>query len=264
MKVSLAWIFDHISAERKREDVDQIVSLFNQITAEIESIHHWSYDLDSLAFALFQEAGAAPYWSFYIPEWDISLQLPARQSSDDEILKHPDIVFLVKREKDEVRFAMYADIGSDREGELPAFFCRKKELWSGAWKHFVEADDVIFEVDNKSLTHRPDMWGHRGFAREVAAFLKLPFRNETEFLVEKEIRYGDKTMESTQDQPLAIEVDDAKACAKFAGLYLKDIENKPSDFFMAMRLIRVGSRPISLLVDLTNYVMLDFSQPMHA
>ena len=68
-----------------------------------------------------------------------------------------------------------SDLGSDKEFFI-AFICLlSTDLIAGKWKDDFEAEDYIIEVDNKSITHRPDLWGHRGFAREIAAILDLEF-----------------------------------------------------------------------------------------
>ncbi len=116
-------------------------------------------------------------------------------------------------------------------------------------------DDWLIEVDNKSLTHRPDCWGHYGIAREVAAILRTPLKP-----------YGATPISELQnDLPaIPIEIDDAAQCPRYAGLLMKGLRSQPSPLEMQVRLALCGMRPIDLLVDLTNYIMLELGQPMHA
>lgn len=117
-------------------------------------------------------------------------------------------------------------------------------------------DDWIIEIDNKSITHRPDCWGHYGIAREIAVMLGLPLKpydvtNPTEF--------------ARPDLPaVPIEIDDAELCPRYTALVMKGLKAQPSPLWMQARLARCGQRPIDLLVDLTNYIMLELGQPMHA
>jgi phenylalanyl-tRNA synthetase beta chain len=116
--------------------------------------------------------------------------------------------------------------------------------------------DWIIEIDNKSLTHRPDLWGHYGIARELAAMLGLKLR-----------RYPVTPLAKLQDPSLPeipIEIDDPVLCRRYSGLVMTGLKDQPAPLWMQLRLARVGMRPINLIVDLTNYVMADLGQPMHA
>ncbi len=117
-------------------------------------------------------------------------------------------------------------------------------------------DDWIIEIDNKSLTHRPDCWGHYGIAREMAAMLELRLG-----------KYPVTPLKKLQDASLAevpIEIDDPLLCRRYSGLVMTGIKDQPSPLQMQLRLARVGMRPINLTVDLTNYIMAELGQPMHA
>ena len=117
-------------------------------------------------------------------------------------------------------------------------------------------EDWVIEVDNKSITHRPDLWGHYGIAREIAAICKLPLKP-----------YPVVTLESLQKESLPeipIAIADSTACRRYTGLLLEGVPTQPAPLWLQLRLGHVGQRPISGLVDLTNYIMLDLGQPMHA
>jgi len=114
-------------------------------------------------------------------------------------------------------------------------------------------DDVIIEIDNKSLTNRPDLWGHYGIAREIASMYGLKLKPyTTENLILK------------NDNIINIEIEDKNACPAYAVINISNIKNTISPFWLQKRLYSIGQRPISLLVDLTNYIMFDIGEPMHA
>ena len=113
--------------------------------------------------------------------------------------------------------------------------------------------DTVFEIDNKSVNHRPDLWGHYGFARELAAIYGRPLRPLCE-----------KVALPTSGESVAIHVEDQKACPRYCGLRIDGVTALPSPFELRMLLAAVGQRAINLPVDLTNFVMLDIGQPMHA
>ena len=113
--------------------------------------------------------------------------------------------------------------------------------------------DVIFDIDNKSLTHRPDLWGHYGMAREFAAIFETKLSNT--------FKKGSK--ESGDPSPIQIKVDPDSACLGYFGLSIDGIEIGPSPAWMQARLSAVGLRPINNIVDVSNYVMLELGHPLH-
>ncbi|MDR1917198.1 MAG: phenylalanine--tRNA ligase subunit beta [Synergistaceae bacterium] len=113
-------------------------------------------------------------------------------------------------------------------------------------------DDVILEIDNKSLTNRPDLWGHYGVARELAALYGIPMKKLPVFRP-KEGAAG-----------INIVIDNPERCARYIGVKIENVSPKPSLFNIQSRIWRVGMRPINALVDITNYVMLAVGQPTHA
>lgn len=113
--------------------------------------------------------------------------------------------------------------------------------------------ETVFEIDNKSLSHRPDLWGHRGIARELSALFGAPFRDKTV-----------PSLPSGEGHALRVEVVDSDLCARYIGIVVGGITNAPSPAWMQKRLRACGIRPIHAGVDITNYVMLEYGQPMHA
>ncbi len=119
-------------------------------------------------------------------------------------------------------------------------------------KKLFPIEDIIVEIDNKSLTHRPDLWGHYGIAREVAAITGHD-------LLPLEL---DRTI--VDKKPLNIKIDNSKLCYRYVGTKIENITNNKTPMWMQIFLYYAGMRSINLLVDLTNYVMLELGQPMHA
>lgn len=117
-------------------------------------------------------------------------------------------------------------------------------------------EDWAIEIDNKSITHRPDLWGHYGIAREIAAILGLPLRHYPVVSLE-ELSPGGLP-------EVKISIADGNACPRYSGLVIEGVPTQPAPLWMQLRLGCIGMRPISGLVDLTNYIMADLGQPMHA
>ena len=120
-------------------------------------------------------------------------------------------------------------------------------------KSVYEIDDIVFEVDNKSLTNLPDLWGHYGIAREFAALAGRPLKPlETEDL---------SAYNSLPQVDLKIE---DPLCYRYSCLQVENIKRSVSPVNMRIRLYYCGMRAINFLADLTNYLMLEMGQPMHA
>ena len=117
----------------------------------------------------------------------------------------------------------------------------------------LELNDIILEIDNKSMTNRPDLWGHYGIARELAALYHLPM---------KEFPHFDRNVENTSG--FHVTVEDAERCPRMTGTQIENVCVKPAPYWMQVRIWKTGMRPINALVDITNYVMLATGQPTHA
>ncbi|MBS1826001.1 MAG: phenylalanine--tRNA ligase subunit beta, partial [Acidobacteria bacterium] len=115
------------------------------------------------------------------------------------------------------------------------------------------APDHLIEVDNKSLTHRPDLWGHHGMAREVSAITGKPLRDPVNMA---RIPQG--------PSPVRIEIEDLTLCPRYSALVFENVTVQPSPLWFQHRLQILGLNPINNIVDVTNYVMAELAQPMHA
>ncbi|HTB13910.1 MAG TPA: phenylalanine--tRNA ligase subunit beta [Bryobacteraceae bacterium] len=111
--------------------------------------------------------------------------------------------------------------------------------------------DWIVEVDNKSLTHRPDLWGHYGMAREVAAITG-----------KKLIDPVHETL--TVDPQVKVTIEDYSLCPRYSALVFENVTVQESPLWLQYRLEAIGLNPISNIVDVTNFVMAELAQPMHA
>ena len=121
-------------------------------------------------------------------------------------------------------------------------------------KDVYDIDDIIFEVDNKSLTNRPDLWSHYGMAREFATIAKRPLK-------------APELLDTKQFEGLPAVLVDVKATDlvyRYSAIKVKNVTRKVSPVNMRIRLFYCGSRAINFLADLTNYVMMELGQPMHA
>jgi len=120
-------------------------------------------------------------------------------------------------------------------------------------KEMLPIEDVLIEIDNKSLTNRPDLWGHYGIAREFAAI----FKRDLKPLPKEDLAHYSNL------KPLSIK-NETKNCFRYTGISVENIKAKVASPIIKLRLNYCGMRDINLLADLTNYLMLEVGQPMHA
>lgn len=122
-----------------------------------------------------------------------------------------------------------------------------------------QLDDYLIDIENKSLTHRPDTFGMIGFAREVSAILGNKFVSP-DWLKNTNISYQNKDLTKVPN----IRIDKPELSAQYAAVVLSNVDStKQSPLEIQTYLARIGLRPISAPVDVTNYLMMASGQPMH-
>jgi phenylalanyl-tRNA synthetase beta chain len=255
MKLSIAWIFDHIDAPWRSIDIPDLVARFNKTTAEIESMHRVCLDLDKVCASQVLAVDAhALHMRVLHADRETEVFLPVRTD-----LRAGQWTLVVQTD-DTYRWATATDCGGQRDFNFPALQLDD----SSDWKAQIERDDYILTVDNKSITNRPDLWGHRGFAREIAAILDLPLKPLEHFLAPIPVIRDDAQCAAADGQPWSVTINAGTPCNSLALSYVDSVLVQPSQVTMAARLARVDLRPINAIVDVTNYVMGDLGQPMHA
>ena len=119
-------------------------------------------------------------------------------------------------------------------------------------RDYLELDDYLFDI---SITaNRPDCQSVIGIAKEVAAFLNKPFK-APDYSYEED---------GTVNDAISIDVIDKETCPRYLGHYIYDVKYMESPLWMKRRLIAVGHNAINVMVDITNYVLVEIGQPMHA
>lgn len=113
-------------------------------------------------------------------------------------------------------------------------------------------NDVVLEIDNKSLTNRPDLWGHYGIARELSAIYGVSLKELSKVEIESDLpKYN-------------IEIKEPSKCQRYVAVEIENVYNTSSPMWMKSLIINCGMSPINALVDITNYVMMAVGQPLHA
>lgn len=266
MKISLNWINDFV--DLSGIDYAELIKRFTLSTAEVEDMYKVGADVSGIIVA--KVLTCKPH-----PESN-HLHLLTVDTGKGVV----DCVCGAKNVRENMLVA-FAPVGSHvvggeiKEATIAGYksqgmCCSREELGleeksDGIWeidddlalgtdlKSVYEIDDTIFEIDNKSLTNRPDLWGHYGIAREIAVLLNRPLKN----IVVDDLGYY------AQMQTIPVEVL-TNNCFRYSCIKVANITKNQSPENVKIRLYYCGMRSINLLADLTNYVMLEIGQPMHA
>ena len=267
MLVSMNWIRDFVDLDGL--DIDALIHRFTLSTAEVEEVYHYGENTSNVVIAQIVSIENHPNSKkLHL------LKIDAGDKIYDCVCGAPNV-----REGMKVAFAKEGGsvngfaitkatiAGYDSYGMC----CSEAELGISAdnagimeitddyplgtdLKSVYAIEDTIFEVDNKSLTNRPDLWGHYGIAREFAA------------LTGRSLKPVDRVDTSVYSElpPVAIDIQDTENCYRYSGMKVDNVTVHTSPVNMRIRLFYCGSRAINLLADLTNYLMMELGQPMHA
>lgn len=266
MKVSINWIKDYV--DLSGIETSELVKRFNLSTAEIEDVEVKGENIQNVVFGKILSVENHPESNhLHILKVDVgneTLQIVCgapnvRVGMVTAVCKVGGSVLAGKIKASKL-------VGVDSQGMC----CAEAELGIGAdddgimdikepvtigqdIKEVWPVDDIVLEIDNKSLTNRPDLWGHYGLAREFAAIFDRKL---------KPMAFDDlDAYKSKKEIPIAIHTEN---CFRYSAISVDNITVKKSPREMAIRLNYAGMRDINLLADLTNYVMLDLGLPMHA
>jgi phenylalanyl-tRNA synthetase beta chain len=149
------------------------------------------------------------------------------------------------------------DLGEDASGLM--VLSDEAEIGATLSEALGITSDMVLDVDNKSITHRPDLWGHYGMARDFAAVFDVPLENP----------YGEAWAAGIREKftddpsPIVPRVEKDTACKVYYGITVRGVKVEDSPSWMQARLIACGLRPINSIVDISNYVMLELGMPNH-
>jgi len=118
---------------------------------------------------------------------------------------------------------------------------------------YLDHQDTVYDVE--ITPNRPDFLSHIGVARDIAAKFKLPWKRRSYSISESSRKASDY---------VKVVLEAPQACPRYTARVITGVKIGPSPFEVALRLQRCGIRPISNIVDVTNYVMLETGQPLHA
>ena len=265
MKISINWLNDFIDLSGITHE--EIIKRFTLSSAEIEDIEYKGQDTVGVVFAKILEVNEHPKSDhLHILKVD----------KGDEIVQvvcgahnvRPNMITALATLGGKVQghkitkaklagvesFGMCCSedelgIGSDNSGIMDINF----EVKIGQdIKEYYPIEDTVFEIDNKSLTNRPDLWGHYGIASELACIFNRPL---------KAIRMVN--LDDYNNLPALDVMNENENCYRYSAIAVDNVTAKTTPSTMKIRLNYVGMRDINLLTDMANYIMLELGQPMH-
>lgn len=268
MKISLNWLKDYV--DLKDQKPEELGLRFTMASAEIEGVEDLGKSFDNVVTAKILEI--APH-----PDAD-KLQV-TKVNNGKEILQvvcgakniqvgqivplaqvgavlPGDFKIKVSNKRGVESFGMLcaaSELGVSGDSEGILILDENTELG----KHFgdlVGKNDFLIEIDNKSLTHRPDLWGHYGIAREMAAILGKDFKKH------------DFNLPKVDENKVKINVtiEDKELCQRYSAMAFDNIKITESPDWLKERLSNIGAKPINNVVDATNYIMFELGQPVHS
>jgi phenylalanyl-tRNA synthetase beta chain len=119
-------------------------------------------------------------------------------------------------------------------------------------------NDTVIDIENKMFTHRPDLFGHLGIAREIAGIQQIGFKSPAWYKEEPSLA------KNVPELDIAVKNDAPNFAPRFCAVAIANVQVSDSPMWLKSRLARLGVRPINNIVDLTNYLMLETAQPLHA
>ncbi len=267
MLVSMNWIRDFVCLDGL--NIDELIHRFTLSTAEVEEVYHYGGDTSNVVIAQITSVESHPNSKkLHLLKVDVGDKVC------DCVCGAPNV-----REGMKVAFAMEGGSvcgnaiskATIAGYESCGMCCSEAELGISAdnsgimeitddyplgtdIKSVYQIEDTVFELDNKSLTNRPDLWGHYGIAREFSALTSRPL---------KPLDHVDSSVYSELPQ-VDIDIQDKEHCYRYTSIKVDNVTEHLSPVNMRIRLFYCGSRAINLLADLTNYLMMEMGQPMHA
>ncbi len=265
MLISLEWLKEYVEIN---EDVKELENALTMIGQEVEAIEEQGQHLDNVVVGHIVEYGKHPdadklsLLKVNVGE-ETPLQIicgaPNHKLGDKVIVAKIGAVlpgnFKIKKAK--VRgvessgmLCSEVELGMGTDGDGIVILSEDAPIGEDIRTH-LGLDDIIFELE--ITPNRPDCLSHIGIAREVAAYY------------ERKVKYPTSDIRTlTGPSGIVVDINDDKRCTRYSSRILKNVKVEESPEWLKRRLKAIGLRPINNIVDVTNYIMFEYNQPMHA
>ncbi len=272
MKISLNWLRDYIDIDPKQSP-EEIAARITEATAEIEAIEYVGKDLDNVVVGELISTEKHPEADkLHVAQVKVSNTETIQVIYGDKAQvkvgdKVPTVVAPLQLHGGEIKSGEIRGVMSH------GMLCLDSELLEG-WDaeltifpadtkvgtpitELLPLQDIVYEIDNHSITHRPDLFSQYGFTRELVALGLASWKKQAE-------EYDLEKMLGKEELPFSVSFEDKELCKNYNGTIVSGLDSRKAPLWMKARLQACGIRSINALVDITNYVMLEFGAPMHA
>lgn len=270
MKISLQWLNDFVDVTEFYQDTQRLADLLTRAGLEVEDIQNKAKDFHNVVIGHIQVKDKHPnadklsLCQVEIAPGKVEQIVCGAQNhkqGDKVIVALPGAVlpgnFAIKKAK--VRdvesngmLCSYKELGLATESEGIAILDKNAPVGESFAK-FGGYDDIIFEL--KVTPNRADCLSHYGLAREIGCLLNKPVKNPE---IQKKF-----SSESTKAK-IKLTVENSDLCPRYCGRYITGVKIGDSPAWLKRRLESIGMNSINNVVDVTNYVMLEMGQPLHA
>lgn len=267
MLISLDWLKQYVDI---KEDIPQLENALTMIGQEVEAIDIQGKHLDNVVIGQITEYGKHPNSDKLTllkvnvgdeEELQIICGAPNHKLGDKVVVAKIGAVlpgdFKIKKSKirDVESFGMLCSqvelgIGEDGDGII---ILPEDAPIGEEYRKYAGLDDVIFELE--VTPNRPDCLSHIGIAREVAAYYG------------RKVKYPSYTLSEVIDSVnnyAKVRVEDKERCKRYMGRVIRNVTVAESPEWLKKRIRAMGLKPINNIVDITNFVMFEYNQPMHA
>jgi phenylalanyl-tRNA synthetase beta chain len=271
MKISLKWLGDHVDLTDYLSKAEELAKLLTSVGLEVEAVENRGEQFKHVVVGQIQKLERHPNADrLTVCQVDIGTGTAQQivcgatnhKAGDRVVVTLPGAVlpgdFAIKKSKirDVESLGMLAsesELGLKKESEGILLLPSDAPIGQ-SFAEYYGLDDVIFEINVSP--NRADCLSHLGLARELSCLLNRPLRTPAaEFKTSPQV--------STKAQ-VQLEVKATKLCSRYAGRVVQGVRVGPSPAWLKARLESVGMNSINNVVDVTNFIMMDLGQPLHA
>ena len=266
MKLSYKWLCEFTNLESI--PFDKIIEKINLSICEVDHIEEYKKNLETVICVkiLSSEKLSNANLTKYIAsdgsnEYQIISGDPSLTVDDKIPLALPGTILgdkkietsIIKNEKSHGMFCSEKDLGISEENS-GVMKLDETMIVGLSLRTLYDYEDKILTIDNKSITHRPDLWCHFGFARELASQLSLK-------ITFNPLEKGKWDVDSSIKEKINIEK--SEFYHSYKGIIIKNVNVKKSILKIKNKLEKCGLKSINNIVDISNYVLLEIGQPTH-
>ncbi len=273
MKISTSWIKEYTKIPNDKTSLYKLLDMFSQQCVDIDDIKEYGSKLDDIKIGQITKIEKHP-------DAD-KLKITKIKVSDKEDIQ-------IVTGADNIYIGMICPV-IENEGILPngdkikstklrgvesnGMLCSEKELLLGEDhtgimdlgqdfnKHIGDSlskyfYDVIIDIDNKIISTRPDLFSHRGIAREFSAINNTPFQD----IKIKELK---NLGINTSGKKIKVDIKDKDFCTRYMAVIVKNVKVEKSPLWLREKLSKIGIKSINNVVDISNLVLSEIGQPLH-